>query len=117
MEIRQYCLATVDNRFKIVDLDKSEVKPIIRSILGQIGLYPELAIVKMTRWIVSIIVVLCLVIIMTVSGGNSEKSFKEGQKTIIDTIKKSCSTGLPNSDFEVKSIEKPDTKNFKIFGK
>lgn len=63
IEIRQYSLSTVDNRYKIVDLDKSEVKPIIRSILGQIGLYPELKIVKTTRWIVSIIVVLCVFIL------------------------------------------------------
>lgn len=117
VEIRQYCLSTVDNMYKVVDLDKSEVKPIIRSILGQIGLYPELGIVKSTRWIVSILVVLCLFILMTASGANTEKSFKEGQKTIIETIKKSCLTSSPIENFEVKGVEKPDDKNFKIFGK
>jgi hypothetical protein len=33
IELRQYVLKTVDNTYRVVDLDKSEVKPIIRSIL------------------------------------------------------------------------------------
>ena len=90
IEIRQYVLDTVDKKYKIVDLDKSEVKPIIRSILGQIGLYPELGIVKMNRWIVSSVAVLCIIIIMISSGANTKKAYIEGQKTLVDKIDKQC---------------------------
>lgn len=117
IEIRQYSLSTVDNRYKIVDLDKSEVKPIIRSILWQIGLYPELKIVKSTRWIVSIIVVLCVFILWSGAWATTQKGATEIEKNIIATIKKECSTLSPNADYKVESIEKPDDKNFKIFGK
>lgn len=117
IELRQYTISTVDNKYKIVDLDKSEVKPIIRSILWQIGLYPELKIVSMTRWIVSIVGVICLFTLLIATRANSEKSYSEGQKVIIDTIKKTCSTWLTNRTIDIKGIEKPEDKSVKIFWK
>lgn len=92
MDIHFYKATTIDKRYEVVDLDKTEAGPLTRSILGQIGLFPELRIVKNIRVLLIVALLILILVFVRTGGGTKQADFEKSQKEVLDKITSVCST-------------------------
>lgn len=121
-----YTVRTIDNAFEVVDLDKTSAMPLARSILGQIGLYPELKIVKMSRNVLIVTFLLLLLVYMRTWDGLKATDFTKDKKEILDKIQNACIVSknpfgsgsiMPDikKEIDTKSTETPKSPLINMF--
>lgn len=108
IDMHFYKSATIDGRFEVVDLDKTSAWPLVRSILWQIGLYPELSVLRTVKNVCFVIVLILVVLYLRTGGGLKAEDYTKSQKDLVKSIEKICSpsdiTPLIPQDLKKESI-------------